>query len=337
MDTMFDFIAISSNPSVLRDVYNIVERVVEFFIQERLSAKLREALRRMRDFLEKPVQTEEIRQFCVGFQKKLSDAQTLDYLTEGIVQWNKQAEDILAYLSYLGEPAVDTLVRMLQNAESGRLRTEICDQLIAAVGKSGVERIIASIGKEKREVAVASIYLASAAELPGIPASVKELVFYPDTKVREEMIKYLAFSEDAEARALLLRMLEDEEKKIRMKALGALEGKAYPEIRQKLDALAFDKELTKKTHDEQEAIFMILGSVGDAETVKRIEDLIVKKNKFFNRNRSNNVLAIRALEKIKEPSAVRLLEKLANDSSPLVQTQARRALGVLAKSMTGSE
>ncbi|MBI4720368.1 MAG: HEAT repeat domain-containing protein [Chitinivibrionia bacterium] len=147
------------------------------------------------------------------------------------------------------------------------------------------------------------------------------------------MIKYLAFSEDADARALLLKMLDDEEKKIRMKALGALEGKNYPEIRQKLDALAFDKELTKKRHDEQEAIFMILGSVGDAQTVKRLEEMVFKKNKFFGKNRDGSVLAIRALEKIKAPEAVRLLEKLAADSSPLVQTQAKRALGMLAKSM----
>ncbi|MBI4720369.1 MAG: hypothetical protein HY770_03930 [Chitinivibrionia bacterium] len=144
LDTMFDFIALSGNPSVLRDVHNIVERLVENCIQERLTEKLRAALRRLSDCMDKPSQAEDVRQFCTALRNKLCDAHTLEYLTDGIAQWNKQAEDMLNYLDSVGAPAMDTMIRLLQGAESVRLRNEICDRLIAAVGRGGVERIVAS-------------------------------------------------------------------------------------------------------------------------------------------------------------------------------------------------
>lgn len=336
METMLDFITLSRNPSVMRDACNIIDRLVEYFINEKNAINLGAALRRVRNARNGPGLVQEAVQFYDMIERKLSHQKTQQFLTAGIRQWNRQAEEILAYIASLGQPGVKTLLNLLERAESVRLRHEICDHLFSILGDD-VESIIERIGVEKSEVALAAIYLAGAAGLKTIPHSIKELVFYPILKVREEMVKYLAFSEDDEARVLLLKMLNDEEKKIRMKALGALEGKNYPEVRQQLDLLAFDKDVSKKSHDEQEAIFMILGSVGDGETVRKLRNMTGKRSMLFGRKRDNSVLAIRALEKIKLPESIQLLEELAGDSSPLVQTQAKRALENLRQNMDGDE
>jgi hypothetical protein len=116
--------------------------------------------------------------------------------------------------------------------------------------------------------------------------------------------------------------------------MGAAAKKQDPRVIERMAELAFSKELSERSADEQELIFRLLGHVGDAGTVERLKKFVEKKNiMLFGKNRENKLLAIRALETIKSPAALGLLKKLADDSNDAVKTRAKRSFEALDKVM----
>jgi HEAT repeat protein len=84
--------------------------------------------------------------------------------------------------------------------------------------------------------------------------------------------------------------------------------------------------LAERGADEQEAIFKTLGSVGDTHTVDQLRGLL-EKRKLINLGKGNDskLLAIKALERIRDRSALDVLTRLCEDSSEAVRLRAQRA------------
>ena len=85
-------------------------------------------------------------------------------------------------------------------------------------------------------------------------------------------------------------------------------------------------------------LFRALGRVGDDNTVAALTRFVEKKSfRNLGRSRDNKFLAIRALEGIRLPSALLMLDKLSEDSNNLVHSRARRARDVLATALENQE
>ena len=123
--------------------------------------------------------------------------------------------------------------------------------------------------------------------------------------------------------------MDDEDKPIRLKTLTAAENFTHPIIANKLRAMAFDKELSQKSPDEQEQIFKVAGKLVGEDLLPRIREMLDKKALFgFGKGQGKNskLLAVRALEHIPGPESAGILEDLVDDKNTLVKAKAQRAL-----------
>jgi HEAT repeat protein len=117
---------------------------------------------------------------------------------------------------------------------------------------------------------------------------------------------------------------------MRVKTLTAVEDMDDPIVRNKIVAVAFDKEFTKKDSDEQEHIFRAVGKLAGKAVLPRITQMLEKKSRLQigrgSHRKHEKLLAIRALEHIDEPETLTILAGLAEDADGLVKSKAQRAL-----------
>jgi HEAT repeat protein len=232
---------------------------------------------------------------------------------------------VLDYARAVGANAVEPLTRALHRVEGNTLHRQICDVLVAAAGDS-LSSALDRFDIDNPQVAVDAVYIARSLELPTLTPRLRELVFYPDPRVKLEMIEWLARRTDADSTELLLQSLADLDKRVRLRVFEALADRTDPRVRECLGDLAFAKDLADRSTDEQEAIFRTLGSVGDARTVEQIRTM-AEKRKLINMGKGpeSKLLAIRALERIQDRSALEVLARLAEDSNEAVRLRATRA------------
>jgi HEAT repeat protein len=201
--------------------------------------------------------------------------------------------------------------------------------LIATAGDE-IQQVLDKMDIDNPRVAADAVFIASRIGITSLTPRVQELLYYPDRKVKEDMIELVGRMDDPGVPDLLMGAIADPEKAIRCRAMQVAAARGFPQVARHMSALAFAKDLYDKEPDEQESIFKALGLVGDAVTVEHLRKF-VEKRQLMNptRGRDNKVLAVRALEYIQEPAAIDLLQTLARDSNETVRSRALRALTAL--------
>ena len=121
----------------------------------------------------------------------------------------------------------------------------------------------------------------------------------------------------------LVKLLDDEDKQVRMRTLKEIARLANPVIIEKVLELAFDEDLEMKNMDEQERIFTAVGMLAGERVLPQISGMIRTRSiNLFSRNKPNKrkkILAIRALEHIPGAEAKNLLDKLTGDSDDVIR------------------
>ncbi|MGD8413517.1 MAG: HEAT repeat domain-containing protein [Candidatus Latescibacterota bacterium] len=332
MDAVLVFTLLLDNPSAVRDVSGVVERIVEYAVEDIDPHTLWRIITLVRDFKEQSL-PESVEKFCDGIIAKVSEDSVIQSLGERLKFWNKDSEDILGYFTAVGPPVADPLLMVLHNVEGEKLHKEISDVLISVSG-GDIAALIEKLDIDKSEVAFDAVYIANKVGMNEMTPKLKELLFYPDPNVKEEMLKLVARVDDPSSVDLLLRAIKDEHKQIRLRAIEAVTSKDDPRVLERLTELAFGKQLSEYESDEQEALFAALGKTGNAATVEALKKFIDKKTLvYFGNNSEKKILAIRALEGIKSPASLNLLKKLSEDSNDVVKTRAGRTYGALQKTM----
>src|SRR5262249_5153929 len=182
-----------------------------------------------------------------------------------------------------------------------------------------------------------AVFLAWPINLAPLSPLLRELVFYPDARVKLEMLGWIASHDDADTTNLLLASLGDLDRRVRLRVLDALCDRREPRVRERLTEMAFAKEITERSTDEQEAIFKTLGHVGDGSTVVQLRAMVEKRRLLpIAKGPDVKLLAIRALERIHDIGALELLTRLTEDPSEAVRQRAQRAQQALSSAMAGS-
>ncbi len=326
-----------TDTTAVRDVVAIVERLVEYAFHERNPATLERVVRLVKEFRAREDLTDVARQFCDKELARLADPELVASFLEGSTG-DARADAGIAYATAVGVPALDALVNTLHRADGPVLHKRICDAILAIAGESPQEivDVIDRLDVDHPEEAIDAVYLAKALKVRALTPRLRELVFYPDTRVKLEMLGLLAADDDADATQLLLQSLSDLDKRVRTRVLEALSTRNEPKVREKLSDLAFAKELAERAPDEQEAIFKTLGCVGDTHTVDQIRAML-EKRKLINIGKGNDskLLAIKALERIEDRTALDVLTRLTEDSNEAVRLRAQRAKEHLAAALAG--
>jgi hypothetical protein len=336
METVFVFTLLQDNPSAVRDVSGVIERIVDYAVEDLDPHTLSRILSLVHGFKDEHKLQDSVQQFCDRIEGKVTEDTVVQALGEKLKFWNKDCEDILSYFTAVGPAVVDPLLKVLHNVEGEKLHKEICDALISVSGDD-ITNVIEKLDVDKPEVAYDAVHIANKIGMKMMSPKIQELLFYPDISVKEEMLKLVARIEDPSSVDLLLGAMADENKQIRFHAMEVAAGKGDPRVLERLGELAFGKELSDRSNDEQEMIFKVLGQLGHPGTVEELKKFVEKKSLMnfggFGKNRENKFLAIRALENIKSPASLHLLKKLAEDSNDLVKSRAQRSYDALSNTM----
>ncbi|HXV13309.1 MAG TPA: hypothetical protein VEC56_03800 [Candidatus Krumholzibacteria bacterium] len=323
--------------SAVRDVTTVVERLVEYALHEKNPATLERVVRLVKEFRAREDLTDPVRQFCDKELARLADPDLVASFLES-TSADGRADAGIAYAMVVGTPALDALVKTLHRAEGPVLHKRICDAILAIAGESpqDVLDIIDHLDVDHPEEAIDAVYLAKALKVKALTPRLRELVFYPDARVKLEMLGIVAADDDADATQLLLQSLNDLDKRVRIRVLEALAARNEPKVREKLAEMAFAKDLAERASDEQETIFKTLGSVGDTHTVDQLRSLLEKRKLIhLGKGNESKLLSIKALERIRDRSALDVLTRLCEDSSEAVRLRAQRAKENLAAVLAG--
>jgi len=323
--------------SAVRDVIAVVERLVEFAVHERNPATLERVVRLVKEFRAREDLTDAVRKFCDKELSRLADPDLVASFLEGAAG-DARADAGVAYATAVGTAALDALVKTLHRADGPVLHKRICDAILAIAGDvpQDIVDIIDRLDVDHPEEAIDAVYLAKALKVKALTPRLRELVFYPDARVKLEMLGMVAADDDEDATQLLLQSLGDLDKRVRLRVLEALATRNEPRVREKLSEIAFAKDLAERAPDEQEAIFKTLGSVGDTHTVDQLRALL-EKRKLIHLGKGNDskMLAIKALERVRDRSAIDVLTRLCEDGHEAVRMRAQRAKDNLSAALAG--
>jgi hypothetical protein len=334
IEVVLVFTLLHDNPSAVRDVAGVIERIVEYAVEEVNPYTLRRIITLVGEFKHQHSQLpENVQAFCDRIVSKVSEDSLVQLLGERLKFWNRDSEEILSYFKAVGPPVVNPLLMVLHNVEGDKLHREICDTLISVSGDD-IDNVIEMLDVDKPEVAYDAVYIANRIGMKKMTPKIKELLYFPDVDVKEEMLKLVARVRDPSTVDMLLAAMTDENKQIRMHAMEAAAQKEDPRVLERMTAMAFGKELSERPSDEQVLVFKVLGQIGSPATVEELKKFVEKKSIMnFGKNRENKFLAIRALENLRTPASLNLLKKLAADSNDLVKTRAEQTYEVLHKAM----
>jgi len=338
VEAIFVFMLLTDNPSAVRDVSSIIERFVTFAVSEKSPVTLEGLARLIREFSTREDLPDSVKAFCASIRAQVaSPALAADFLEE-LTAAGSSADVILSYAVEVGAAATDALVRTLHRVDTGPLHRRICDTLIAVAGDK-LAPVLDRFDVDHPEVALDAVYIAKAIRMPALSPRLRQLAFYPDARVKLEMLGWVIERADADATEVLLASLNDPDKRVRLMVLDALLERSQPRVREVLAGIAFGKELAERAADEQDAIFRALGHVGDATTVTQLRAMVERRKIGLNKGNEPKLLALRALEKIRDSSALELVARLTEDPNEAVRLRAQRvkeSLGVALASPSGT-
>ncbi|HKW15140.1 MAG TPA: hypothetical protein VJS69_11695 [Candidatus Krumholzibacteria bacterium] len=335
-EAFYVFELMPDNPAGVRDVSSVLERLLEYAVSERRPATLERLIRCVQQFQARTDLPDNVRRFGEKMLARASNKELMEALLEVLAAGEGHAGAVLAYAVAVGAPAVDALVRALHRGGSPMLHRRICDTIIAIAPETAAA-IIDRLDVDQADLAVDAVYLARTLKLAALSPRLRELVFYPDARVKLEMLGWISSHDDADTTNLLLASLGDLDRRVRVRVLDALCERREPRVRERLTEMAFAKDLSERANDEQEAIFRTLGHVGDAGTVVQLRAMVEKRRLLpIAKGPDAKLLAIRALEQIHDSAALELLARLCEDPADAVKQRAQRAHQSLSSAMAGS-
>jgi hypothetical protein len=335
-EAIYVFLLMPDNPTGVRDVSSVLEQLLDYAVSERRAATLERLLRCIRDLQARTDLPDGVRAFGEKMRARAGSKDLLVSLLDGLADADAHAGDVLSFAIAIGSGATDALVNALHRGGSPALHRRICDALVT-ISPEAATAIIDRLDVDQPEVAVDVVYLARALNLGALSPRLRELVFYPDARVKLEMLGWIAAHDDADTTNLLIASLGDLDRRVRLRVLDVLCDRPGPRVRECITQMAFAKDFAERPADEQEAIFKTLGHVGDASTVVQLRALVEKRRLLpIAKGPDVKLLAIRALERIRESAALELLARLAEDPNESVRQRAQRAQQALSASMAGA-
>jgi HEAT repeat protein len=324
-----DFTLIQDNPPAQRDVTNIIERLTDCIVTELKAPVLAELLAGVRQFAARPDLPDGVRGFVAGLEGKLVDPSVLVSLSETAVGSEEEMEEAFVYFETVGDRAVPTIRKLIEENSDARLHKKAREVLVKTAGPR-LGEIIAGLNIDKPQVARDVISLCQEAQFAEIPQVIKELVYYPDDHVRREAIHFLARFGTVEAFELLVKLLDDADKGIRLKTLAVVSAVDAAVVKNRVVEIAFGKEFAEREPDEQVEIFRALGKIAGESALPRLKQSVGKRTFLGIGKRQqlgNKLLAIEALEQIDKPASRKMLGDLAKDADEAVRSRATAALG----------
>ena len=323
---MVDFTRMHSAPPIVRDVTDIIERLVHYIRDEGQVSTLIATLE-----LQAGLDPEALEPCFASLPERIEEELTDGGYLLSLAKSSRESnspQDVLRYLNLAGEKAVPAVGELLARSTDPLIHEQGCEVLIDIAG-ADILRIIEELDVGNPYLAQDVVYLLSHSTLTLIPPVIRRIVSASDPSIRRCSIEYLVRLGTDEAAELLSTLLRDPNQTIRVKTLDAVVAFRHPQIVDDVAALSFSEEAVLKNSDELEHLFRALGKLAGERALPRLRQTIEKKHYLpvgKSRSKRDKLLAITALRYIPGGEAHGMLEKLSRDADSLVKTKALHVL-----------
>lgn len=324
LNIMLDFTRRRSPPSVVRDILDIIERLVRYIVEEANIPTLIALLDIQRQMARSRSTAIDFQSLPDRINDELTNSAFLLSLGRITNRSINDVHEVLQYFQLIGKDALPGVCELLANSKDPSVHKEACDTLITIAGDD-IMRIVTGLNLDNPYEARDAVYLVRRSATNEVPPIIQKLVFSPDVQVRVDMIEYLAHLGNDEAAQLLCRLLEDDDMDVRIRAVAAVEDFKHPLIIDKVIALCFAEDVAAKSTDELEHMFRTVGKLAGEKALGWTKQMIKGKTWFRSgktRGKQNKLLAITALRYISGGESLKMLRKLAADRESLVRTKA---------------
>lgn len=328
LDVMLDFAQTHYTPSTVRDITDIIERLVRYIIDEANISTLIALLRMQKKMARTRAFSTEFERIPQRIEHELTNTPFLLALGRVTNRSRDAVKEVLQYFHCVGASAVPGVCELLATIKDTALHQEACDTLLE-IAPDGIMQIIDSLNLDNPYEARDAVYLLYHVPSEGIPPVIRKLLASPDIQVRQDVIDYLAHNGSEDAARLLVSLLDDEAVVIRTKTLAAVESFPNPLVVDKVISMCSPERMEGRQPDELERLFRTFGKLAGERGLPQIKRLAGGKRWVpFGKNkiRQNKMLAITALRYIPGRRSRELLEELAGSHDNLVKSKAQHAL-----------
>jgi HEAT repeat protein len=328
LETMLDFTLTISSPSVMRDIIDIITRLVQFIKDESDIPTLTALLNINRNYLKNQTTESNYHTLYVRIEKELFDKTFLLSLANIAQKSSKDALEVLQFYQMIGNDAVPCVCELLANLKDPTMQIEACDTLLS-IASDDIIKIIETFNLDNPFEANSAVYLLRRSIIKEVPPIIEKIMNSPNAQVRDKTCSFLVHIGSDKAAQLLCSLLEDDSMSVRMKAFASVDKFKHSSIIERVTSLCFADDFNTKSSEEQMRMFQTLGKLAGQNVLVPIHRMIRdRKWLLFNnaKKRQNKLLAIAALKHIPSQDSLHMLTKLTCDKDKLVRSKAQNVM-----------
>ena len=241
----------------------------------------------------------------------------------------KEGTDLAAvkkYLFSLNLNSISSILHMLRELKEFLARRMVCELLVAK-GKDKLEIIKEGLSDRNWYVIRNVIWvIGGIGSVEGVKY-LKPLISHPDLRIRKEIITSLIKIPGPEAGALLVLLLNDEDKRIRSLACMGLSKRKESGALPKLNEILKDEFFRDRSPDEKKHLLDAYVNIGGNEAISLLVKMVEKRS-WLKRDRHNEsrIFAIGALGMIDSAEAKEALLALSKKRNKILRKACEDAL-----------
>ncbi len=242
----------------------------------------------------------------------------------------KQPQDIVRYLAEVDTSAVPVLLDVLETIELPENRQLLIDVLVP-FAKKLPEPFVERLQSDRPQTVRDMIHVLDRSNHPMRLKFFGTVMGTKNLAMKLEVIGIIARGRSAEARKMIADCLDDPNPNVRMTAARVLPEFDREKAFLDLQRIVKDEKFTKKSAEEQEAMFVALGSTNSPGALAYFQDLLHKKATLFNKGKvlEEKLHAIHGLVGACTIQTYKLLEELSNDKSQPHEVNQAAKIGVI--------
>lgn len=242
----------------------------------------------------------------------------------------KQPQDIMRYLAELDVSVVTTILDVLETIELPENRSLLTEVLVS-FAKKNPQPFVDRLQSERPQTVRDMIHVLDKSNHPQKLKFFGTVMGTKNLAMKLEVIGIIARGRSAEARNMIAECLDDPNSNVRMTAARMLpefdREKAYLDLQK----VVKDEKFTKRSAEEQEAMFVALGSTNAQGALTYFDELLHKKASLFNKGRilEEKLHAIHGLIGACTIQTYKLLTELSDDKSQPHEVNQAAKIGVI--------
>ncbi len=262
-----------------------------------------------------------------GFTQELFQPISVAGVTEKLDQQEPPAlEEFVALARDLGGPAVDWLNLALAESQQRRTRRALAEA-IAALCRDDPERLAPWLADPRWYVVRNIVHILGWIGGERTIGLLETAMRHPEPRVRQEVVAALGQASAAQARPLLLGMLEGADPRLFCSVLHQLAVERDPQTAAALMKHMVDPEFEQRPLEVRRAIYSTLAATGGDEILQDLEQELHKGNWFSRYQEAHRQAVARCIARIGTPLAKGVLERGSRSKRAPVRKACLDAMG----------